>query len=174
MTTDKSESRNGPSWLTLTEAAARTGYSRDALRQRVRRGKLRFIKGNDDMLRVDALQLADLPPSNTPEATPGPATDVSRDNMLAYIADMIQENTELLKETRVDLETARDRLRSDLDRAQFDRLDDRGRAERAEARAEAEARRANAAERRLEAAEAALAEARTPWTVRVLRALRGG
>src|SRR4051794_10656258 len=43
----------GASWPTLTEAAARSGYTREALRLRVRRGKLRAVKGNDGVTRLD-------------------------------------------------------------------------------------------------------------------------
>jgi hypothetical protein len=42
---DQGRPGDGPGLLTLTEAAARTGYSRDALRQRIRRGKLSTSKG---------------------------------------------------------------------------------------------------------------------------------
>src|SRR3954468_17881393 len=52
----------GASWPTLTEAAARSGYTREALRLRVRRRKLRAIKGNDGVVRIDPVGLADLPP----------------------------------------------------------------------------------------------------------------
>src|SRR4051794_34699228 len=52
----------GASWPTLTEAAARSGYTREALRLRVRRGKLRAVKGNDGVTRIDPAGLADLPP----------------------------------------------------------------------------------------------------------------
>lgn len=34
-------------WPTLTDAAASTGYTREALRQRVLRGKLKAMRGND-------------------------------------------------------------------------------------------------------------------------------
>ena len=56
---DQGRPGNGPGWLTLTEAAARTGYSRDALRQRIRRGKLSASKGNDGQLRVQARDLGE-------------------------------------------------------------------------------------------------------------------
>ena len=55
---------DGPGLLTLTEAAARTGYSRDALRQRIRRGKLSASKGNDGQIRIHARDLGDLPPAD--------------------------------------------------------------------------------------------------------------
>jgi hypothetical protein len=170
MTLDNPEKPDDLRWLTLTEAAARTGHSREALRQRVRRGKLRAQKGNDGVMRVDAQALADLPP---PES-PGDDHAVSVDGMNDTVLDLLQV---ALDDLRVSLDREKSehgRTRAALDKALDDRLDDHGRAERAEAQVKAEARRADEAERRLAATEAALAEARTPWTVRVLRALRGG
>lgn len=83
---------------------------------------------------------------------------------------------DVLLATLDDLRTTVDDLRTTLvatvDKALADRLADHGRAERAEAQAAAEATRATTAESRLAAAEAALAEARTPWAVRVIRAWR--
>lgn len=148
-------------WLTLTEAAARTGYTREALRQRVRRDTLAAVKGNDGVLRVKAADLADLPPPDEApdnQGQPGDATTVvALDVLAATVADL-----------RADL----GRMRTTLDTAVADRLDSHGRAERAEGRAVAEASGAAAAEVRLAVVEAALAEARTPWTVRIIRAWR--
>ena len=51
----------------LTEAAERTGLTVDAMRKRIRRGKLDTVKGNDGLVRVrltsadmEALQLAEV------------------------------------------------------------------------------------------------------------------
>src|SRR5215210_2290097 len=41
-----------PSLHLLTEAAERTGLTVDALRKRIRRGKLDTVKGNDGLVRV--------------------------------------------------------------------------------------------------------------------------
>ncbi len=146
-------------WLTLTEAAAHTGHTREALRQRIRRRSLAASKGNDGQLRVQARDLADLPPPDPTVADPGQhdgaALDATLDVLTATVADL-----------RADLE----RTRTALDKAQADRLADHGRAERAEAQATAETARATLAENRLATVEAALAEARTPWAVRVIRA----
>lgn len=148
-------------WLTLTDAAARSGHTREALRQRIRRGRLRATKGNDGQLRVRARDLADLPPPDPSGADPGQhdgmALDVTVDVLASTVADL-----------RADLE----RTRTALDTAMDGRMVDRGRAERAEAQAVAEAARAVAAEARLAAAESALTEARQPWVVRVIRAVR--
>jgi len=153
-------------WLTLTEAARRSGHSREALRQRVRRGRLRSQMGNDGQLRVREQDLADLPPTSTDDQ--GDSAPAVPETVLDVLRATVDDLRSALNDTRQDLE----RTRTTLDAAQADRLVDRGRAERAEAQAEAASARAAAAEARLAAAEAALAEARTPWTVRVVRGLR--
>ena len=113
-------------WPTLTEAASRTGHTREALRQRVRRGKLRAVKGNDGIVRLDARDLADLP-----------ALDATTDDQAAESGSSL----DVLVTTLADLRTDLDRTRSALDEALADRLVDRGRAEKAEAeRAAATAR----------------------------------
>lgn len=169
MTLDSPEKPEEPRWLTLTEAATRSGHSREALRQRVRRGKLRSHKGNDGVQRVDALELADLPPPD------GPGDDHGQSGVdpESAVQDILQATVDDLRSDRDRLKNDLERARTALDNVQADRLDAHGRAERAEAEKEAEARRASEAERRLAVAEAALAEARTPWVVRVVRALRG-
>lgn len=69
-----------PPLFLLTEAAERTGLTVDALRKRIRRGKLDTVKGNDGLVRVrltsadmEALRLAEgqtgHPPASQPEAT---------------------------------------------------------------------------------------------------------
>ena len=148
-------------WLTLTDAAACSGHTREALRQRVRRGSLRATKDNNGQLRVQARDLADLPPPDPSGVDPGQGDGTTPDATL-----------DILVATVVDLRTDLERTRTVLDKALNDRLVDRGRAERAEARAAAEAARAATAETRLAAAESALAEARQPWIVRVIRATR--
>ncbi len=159
-------------WLTLSEAAARTGHTREAIRQRIRRGSLPATKGNDGQLRVQVRDLVDLPPPDVSTGDPGQPgnanTDAAASVLLATLVD--------LRTTVDDLRTTVDDLRTTLaatvDKAHADRLVDHGRAERAEAQAAAAADRAMLAERRLAAAETALAEARTPWAVRVIRAWR--
>ena len=147
--------------LTLTEAAARTGHTREALRQRIRRGSLPSTKGNDGQLRIAVRDLGDLAPPNATGDDHGQEDDAATDAALAILVASVAD-------LRADLV----RTRSALDTAQADRLADRGRAERAEAVASAEAARAALAESRVAAAEAALAEARTPWAVRVITAWR--
>src|SRR3954453_12024747 len=159
---DQGRPGDGPGLLTLTEAAARTGYSRDALRQRIRRGKLSASKGNDGQIRVHARDLGDLPPADPSVDDQGQVDDANMDVAL-----------DVLRATVDDLRTDLGRTRTALDKALVDRLNDHGRAERAEAQAEADSARAAAAEARLAPAEAALVEARTPLVLRVIRAFRG-
>ena len=107
----------------------------------------------------------DLPPPDVSAVDPGQPGNATADATAA-----------VLLATLVDLRTTVDDLRTTLaatvDKAHADRLVDHGRAERAEAQTAAAADRATLAENRLAAAEAALAEARTPWAVRVIRAWR--
>lgn len=147
-------------WLTLSKAAARTGHTRETLRQRVRRGKLAVVKGNDGLLRVHVRDLADLPPPDESAADPGQPDNTTLANLVAAVADLHAD----IGRTRMALGVA---------------AADRGQVAAAEAMAAAETRRADVAEARLTAAEAraaaaetALAEARTPWAVRIVRAWR--
>src|SRR4051812_10484707 len=106
---DQGRPPDGPEWLTLTDAAARSGYSRDALRQRIRRGTLPHTKDNVGQLRVRARDLADLPPPDTspddPERSGGTATDIpgrTRDVAGSVALDVLR--------------SAMDDLRDDLER----------------------------------------------------------
>lgn len=156
---DNPKTTGAQPWLTLTEAAAKTGYSREALRLRVRRGKLKAQKGNDGTIRVDPAELATLQSSDVSTDDQEDVQDITLDVLAAAMADL-----------RTDL----DRTRTALETAQSDRLVDRGRAERAEAEAIAERARAERGEARIAVLEAALDEARIPWLIRVIRAIRGG
>ena len=159
---DQGQPGTAPQWLTLTEAAIHSGYSRDAIRQRIRRGTLKATKGNGGQLRVQARDLDDLPPPDTSPDDQGRPEDRSAELAMDVLRTTVDE-------LRIDLE----RTRTTLDAAQTDRLNDRGRAERAEAQAKAQEDRAAVAEARLTASEAALAEAQTPLLLRVIRAVRG-
>jgi regulator of protease activity HflC (stomatin/prohibitin superfamily) len=110
-------------WLTLTEAATRTGHSRESLRQRVRRGSLPATKGNDGMVRVNVRDLADLPP-------PDVSTD---DHPQPSGGDHVRPGDTSTDATLAALVATMDDLRT----ARADHLADRGRAEAAEARAAA-------------------------------------
>lgn len=152
---------HGQSWPSLSDAARLTGYSREALRTRVRRGKLRAVKGNDGVTRLDPAGLTDLPPPEVTEGDhgrpEGSEDDLPTGDQGLTVADLW-----------VDLGQAR----SDLAKANADHLVAHGRAERAEAEAKAANARVADLEARLAAAETALGEARLPWVVRVVRAIR--
>ena len=147
--------------MTLTEAAQRSGHTREALRQRVRRGTLAATKGNDGQLRIHTRDLADLPPPDATTDNQGQGDTATTDAALDVLTTSV-----------VDLRADLEHTRTALDAAIVDRLADHGRAERAEAHATAEAARAVVAEARLATAEAALIEARLPWVIRVIRAIR--
>src|SRR3954453_11590771 len=115
---------HGQSWPSLSEAAKLTGYSREALRTRVRRGKLRAVKGNDGITRLDPAGLTDLPPPDVTEVDhgrPGGSED-----------DLPTGDQGL---TMADLWDHLGQARSDLVKANADHLVAHGRAERAEAEA---------------------------------------
>lgn len=155
---------DGPGLLTLTEAAARTGYSRDALRQRIRRGKLNASKGNDGQIRVHARDLGDLPPAELSVDDQGQVDDTS----LVVALDVLRATVD-------DLRTDLERTRTALDNALVDRMNDHGRAERTEARLAAAEASTKAAEEALEdlresREEARLQAARAEATAEGLRA----
>src|SRR4051812_14253227 len=148
---DVAESEPGQEpWLTLTEAARRTGRHPDALRAMIRRGKLDGRKGNAGqwLVRMTARMLAE----STAESD-----SAARPDMADVVAELRQE----VLEVRV----AAARTEAERDSAV---------AVLAEVRATlAEARELHTAERaRADRLEAALAEARRPWLARLLAALR--
>ena len=159
-------------WLTLRQAAARTGLTKDAIRHRVRRRTLAFSKSNDGVVRVSARDLADLPPPDPTDAGQGqattPATPPATDTTMADLTAALAGLGTSLERTLADL----GRTMADLDDARTGQVASHGRAERAEAEAAAFKDRAEAAEARAAGVELALAEARTPWAVKVIRALR--
>ena len=132
-----------PSWLTLSEAAARTGLNRDALRARARRGLIPHRKGNNGevLVQVPAVMMAGIGQDE--------AGAVARDgqDMANLVADLQAEVLE---------------LRVALARAEAGR-------DAATATAEAEKL---ATREVVELLKAQLAEARKPALVRLLEALR--
>lgn len=156
------------SLLTLTEAAARTGHTREALRQRVKRGSLQSMKGNDGQVRVHLRDLGDLPPPGEIGVDPDQANNATTDVTLA-----------VLFATVADLQADLGRTRSTLDKAVADHLVDLGQVqeraaqaitERDQARQEREEARVRAAraEGTASALREALAEARRPFWQRWL------
>ena len=151
------------SLLTLTEAAAHTGHTREALRQRVKRGSLQSVKGNDGQVRVHLRDLGDLPPPDETGVDPGQVGDTATDATLI-----------VLVATVADLRTDLGHARSTLDKAVADHLVNLGQAqeraaqaitERDQARQEREDARVRAAraEGTASALREALAEAQRPF-----------
>lgn len=151
------------SLLTLTEAAAHTGHTREALRQRVKRGSLQAVKGNDGQVRVHLRDLADLLPPDETGVDPGQPSDATTDPALV-----------VLVATVADLRADLGHTRSTLDKTVADHLVNLGQAqeranqaitERDQARQEREDARVQAAhaEGQVSALREALAEAQRPF-----------
>ena len=160
---DRDRTGRDPGLLTLTQAAARCGYTRAALRQRARRGSLPSVKGNDGLIRLRASDVDALPP---------PDADVDMDADDQDQLEGVGEAMDLLRSIVADLRDDRDHMRTGLDAARDELSAERIRTAQAEAQAAAAAARMAAAEALLAAAEAALAEARVPLVLRVIAALR--
>lgn len=174
--------------LTLTEAASFSGYSREALRLRVRRKKLPAVRGNDGMVRVKASDLADLPPS-TPDDPEDDHPVHDGDELaearlqLAILqvdrdaekrrADAAQTRVITLEEEVRDARALVDQRTQEVAQGQkaVGRAEALGEAARAaQAMAEAAAARA---EGKVSILENELREARRPLWERVVRSLRG-
>ena len=160
---DRDRTGRDPGLLTLTQAAARCGYTRAALRQRARRGSLPSVKGNDGLIRLRAEDLDALPP---------PDADEDADDQDQPEVEGIGEAMDVLRSIVANLRIDRDHMRTGLDEARNELSAERIRAALAEEQAAAAAARTAAAEARLAVAEAALAEARTPLVLRIIAAIR--
>ncbi len=147
----------------LTEAAERTGLTVEAIRQRIKRGRLEAVKGNDGLLRV-RLTTADLESianrSPTGQLAPTATGQVDEDDRLTKA---LEAEAAALRERAAKAEGESATLREQVE-------SERGRAERAEARAgqaerEREAARiaAAAAEGEAKGLREARAEARQPF-----------
>ncbi|RZI71331.1 MAG: hypothetical protein EOP13_18465 [Pseudomonas sp.] len=133
----------------LTEAAERTGLTVEAIRQRIKRGSLQAVKGNDRVLRV-RLTTADLESISNRPATGHnhPMTTGQSPTSTSHrpVDDQLFKALEAAAEARGEVNALRERL--ELADALADRLradTDRSRAEREQARiaaatAEGEAR----------------------------------
>ena len=159
---DRDRPRDDPGLLTLTEAAARSGHTRIAIRQRVRRGSLPATKGNDGVVRLRTADVDGLPPP-----------DVAGDDHDQPEAEAMGVALDVLRSTVDDLRSDRDRMRTALDETRDELAAERLRAALAEERTMAATARTTVAEARLAMAEAALAEARVPLVLRIMGAIRG-
>ena len=168
----------------LTEAAERTGLTVDALRKRIRRGRLETVKGNDGLVRVrltsanmDALQLAEGQPRPSQADESGRTVAVlEAERDAARLAAAKAEGESATLREQVESERARaGKAEAERDAARVEASAERGRADRAEgerdaARAEREAARVAAAAEGGEARglREALAEAWRPFWRRCL------
>ena len=154
----------------LPEAAKLTGLTVDALRKRASRGKLEHVKGNDGTVRV-RLTAADLDAIHREMSSHSP--DLSglaelheraarAEGEAAILRDSLARVQQQMDATTATAEARLEALNAALLQTAV-----------AEERTGAAAARAAAAEVRLAVVEAALAEARTPWTVRIIRVWRG-
>ncbi len=146
-------------WLTLAEAAERSGRHVDAIRTMARRGKLERRKGNAGQW------LVRLPPDGL-LTNPDRGGDAGSD---AGLTEVVAELKEEVTELRVAL--ARSEAGHDAALAQ---VRAEGETQAAKAEAELEAARTMLGQERTRAdrLEAALAEARRPWLAKVLEGLR--
>ena len=145
----------------LTEAAERTGLTVEAIRQRIKRGRLEAVKGNDGLLRV-RLTSADMETFNrsmTSHKTPTMTGQATEDDRLAnalQAAAAAQGEAAALREA-----IGRERERADKAEARADQTE----AERDATRAEAVRAQVAAASAEGEAKglRLALEEARRPF-----------
>ena len=144
----------------LTEAAERTGLTVEAIRQRVKRGRLEAVKGNDGLLRV-RLTTADLE-SITNRSPTGqvPPTATSQAAEGDRLTKALQDEAAALRERAAKAEgesaTLREQVESERERTEAER--DAARAEREAAKVAAAAAEGEAKGLRL-----ALEEARRPF-----------
>jgi multidrug resistance efflux pump len=120
----------------LTEAAERTGLTVEAIRQRIKRGRLEAVKGNDGLLRV-RLTSADLESfanrSTTGHPAPTATGQASDDDRLA---NALQAAAAAQGEA-VALREAMGRERERADKAEGQAASERAKADKAEAEREA-------------------------------------
>jgi chromosome segregation ATPase len=91
-----------PSLFLLTEAAERTGLTVDALRKRVKRGRLQTVKGNDGLVRV-RLTAADMASLRLAEGQPAasqPEENNRRDSALEAELAALRQRVDQLQVER--------------------------------------------------------------------------
>jgi hypothetical protein len=142
------DSEQEESWLTLGEAGQKLGLSKDALRKRVTRGKLDARKGNDGTLRVLVTSAMLTGQDGDSSTTVHDRGEVGR---LLVQLDEARERGEAAASEAAEARLALARIEERL--AASERRESDLRAERDRLAAE-------------------LAEARKPWLVRLVEALR--
>ena len=147
----------------LPEAARLTGLSVDALRSRIKRGRLQGFTGNDGTRRVrlttadlEALRLARPAPDDQPATSHELASDQSVEALMAAMTSLGEALTRQAERA--------DQMAAERDEARQAHADGRERLVVVETALRTEADRATRAE-------AALIEARRPWLVRIARGL---
>ena len=150
-------------WLTLAEAAERSGRHIDAIRTMARRGKLERRKGNAGQW------LVRLSPDALLAAHDRGGDAVSDTRADAGLAEVVAELKEEVTELRVAL--ARSEAGHNAALAQV-RAEGETRAAKAEAELEASRTMLGQERVRGDRLEAALAEARRPWLAKVIEGLR--
>jgi hypothetical protein len=154
-----------PSLLLLTEAAERTGLTVDALRKRIRRGKLETVKGNDGLVRVrlttadmEALRLADSQPQPS-QADESGRTIKALEAEAAALRERAEKAERRAERAEGESATLREQVEFERERA------GRAESERDAARVEREAAKVAAASAEGEAKglRLALEEARRPF-----------
>jgi hypothetical protein len=146
-------------WLTLSEAAARSGRHIGALRSLVRRGRLPARKGNGGAWLV---QLPDDPMAE-PEVSSGSSIGSTSGDAVAELMAEVAELREQLARAEVEREAARAVATAEITAAK-----DRTAAQVAAAEAARKAELA-AFERLVQELKTMLAEARRPWWRRWIR-----
>ena len=159
----------------LTEAAERTGLTVDALRKRIRRGKLETVKGNDGLVRVrlttadmEALRLAEgqtgQPKPSQPDESGRTiaALEAERDAARLAAAKAEGESATLREQVESERQHA-DRAAAERETARAEAAAERARAAQAEREREVARIAAAAAEGRAEGLRLALEEARRPF-----------
>lgn len=144
-----------PTRYTLTEAARLTGLSTEALRLRIRRGKLAAEKGNDGVRVI--LTSADIEAIVAGQERQQISTDRTESpNSIKALEDAIGLLREQFGQDRTALEAAVISLKERAERAELKEAAERQRADRAETRAD---RAENDAARERDRAEGALIRA---------------
>lgn len=156
------------------EAAKLTGLTVDALRKRASRGRLEQVKGNDGTVRV-RLTSADL--ATISRETSGHSPDMSGHVLTVKVnlherAARAEGEATVLRDALARVQQQAD-VATSLADARLEALNVALlRTATVEERGKAEADRAATAEARIVRVEAELAEVRTPWIVRIIRAWR--
>jgi chromosome segregation ATPase len=157
-----------PTLFLLTEAAERTGLTVDALRKRVKRGRLQTVKGNDGLVRVrlTAADMASLRPAEVQPAASHPEEKNRRDSALEAEVAALRQRLDQLQAEREEARIRAAHAEGEAAALREAVAREIGRAEQAEEAHLAASERAAAAEAALADVREALEEARRPFWAR--------